>query len=135
MKSEIYHIDINVSDIKKSGEFYKKMLGAMGYDEIHEYPDTVGIGKKDGGNWFWLHQVTEPYVKDGYHRKRIGMNHIAFGLENKEAVDAFVEHFLKANSVPALYETPRAFPEYTPTYYAVFFEDPDRIKIEVASNS
>ena len=30
-----------------------------------------------------------------------------------------------------LYGTPREFPEYAPGYYAVFFEDPDRIKLEV----
>lgn len=28
--------------------------------------------------------------------------------------------------------TPREFPDYRPGYYAVFFEDPDRLKLEVA---
>ena len=31
----------------------------------------------------------------------------------------------------SLYRTPREFPEYRPGYYAVFFEDPDRLKLEV----
>ena len=31
----------------------------------------------------------------------------------------------------ALYGTPREFPEYRPGYYAVFFEDPDRLKLEI----
>jgi hypothetical protein len=33
--------------------------------------------------------------------------------------------------LPPLYETPREFPEYRPGYYAVFFEDPDRLKLEI----
>jgi hypothetical protein len=31
-----------------------------------------------------------------------------------------------------LYGGPREYPEYAAAYYAVFFEDPDRIKLEVA---
>lgn len=30
------------------------------------------------------------------------------------------------------YDTPREFPEYTRGYCAVFFEDPDRLKLEIA---
>jgi hypothetical protein len=31
-----------------------------------------------------------------------------------------------------LYEGPGEYPEYHRGYYAVYFEDPDRIKLEVA---
>jgi catechol 2,3-dioxygenase-like lactoylglutathione lyase family enzyme len=47
-------------------------------------------------------------------------------------VDRFRREFLDARGVPTLYGTPRDFPEYSPGYYAVFFEDPDRLKLEVA---
>ena len=31
-----------------------------------------------------------------------------------------------------VFDEPKAYPEYTPKYYAVFFADPDGIKIEIA---
>lgn len=43
-----------------------------------------------------------------------------------------IDEFLVTNKIPTLYGTPKLFPEYEEGYYAVFFEDPDRIKLEVA---
>ncbi len=60
------------------------------------------------------------------------MNHIAFQVGSKEAVDVFYKDYLVANNIPVLYGGPAHHPEYIPGYYAVYFEDPDRIKLEVA---
>jgi len=46
-------------------------------------------------------------------------------------VDRFRDEFMAPHRLPSLYQTPREFPEYRPGYYAVFFEDPDRLKLEV----
>jgi hypothetical protein len=40
--------------------------------------------------------------------------------------------YLDARRLPTLYGPPREYPEYRPGYYAVFFEDPDRLELEVA---
>jgi hypothetical protein len=37
----------------------------------------------------------------------------------------------KPRGIIALPGTPREFPEYAPAYYAVFFEDADRLKLEI----
>jgi len=47
-------------------------------------------------------------------------------------VDRFVAEFMRPRGIAALYDSPREYPEYRPGYYAVFLEDPDRLKIEVA---
>lgn len=47
-------------------------------------------------------------------------------------VDAFVNDFLTPRQIEPLYGGAKAYPEYTPGYYAVYFEDPDRIKVDVA---
>jgi hypothetical protein len=47
-------------------------------------------------------------------------------------VDVFVADFLRPRDIAPLYDSPREYPEYRPGYYAVFFEDPDRLKLEVA---
>ena len=61
-----------------------------------------------------------------------GINHLAFWVARRDDVDRFRDEFLLARGLPVLYGTPREFPEYRPGYYAVFFEDPDRLKLEVA---
>lgn len=44
-------------------------------------------------------------------------------------MNGFLEHIILNISDP---KKSFPFPQYTPDYYAVFFEDPDRIKLEVA---
>ena len=46
-------------------------------------------------------------------------------------IDRFRAEFMTPRKLAALYGTPREFPEYRPGYYAVFFEDPDRLKLEI----
>jgi catechol 2,3-dioxygenase-like lactoylglutathione lyase family enzyme len=56
---------------------------------------------------------------------------VAFRVDRREDVDRFRAEFLAPRGLGTLYGTPREFPEYRPGYYAVFFEDPDRLKVEV----
>lgn len=70
----------------------------------------------------------EKYISAGFHRKRTGLNHLAFYASSKEEVDRFHKDVLVKNGIPCLYENG---PSGDDDYYAVFFEDPDRIKLEV----
>jgi hypothetical protein len=53
---------------------------------------------------------------------------VAFLAADRAVVDAL------ANEIPAwggaILDAPREYPEYVPGYYAVFFTDPDGIKLE-----
>ncbi|MGH7326498.1 MAG: hypothetical protein ACREJ9_17900 [Candidatus Rokuibacteriota bacterium] len=86
----------------------------------------------NGGTDFWIIATPAERRGRGFHRKNIGMNHVAFRVDNRQAVDTFQREFLVARRIAPLYGGPRAYPEYAPGYYAVFFEDPDRLKIEIA---
>ena len=70
-----------------------------------------------------------------FHRKNTGLNHIAFKVGSKQEVDNFSNNFLSDKKQIILYNSPKEYPEYTEDYYAVFFEDPDRIKLEVMYHS
>jgi catechol 2,3-dioxygenase-like lactoylglutathione lyase family enzyme len=129
MNSKIGHIYLYVSDLQKSEGFYKEFLEILGYKETVN--EDWGCAFKKDDTSIWLEQAPEEYVKDGYHRKRVGLNHLAFRVDSKEDVDIFSEKFLKKKNIDTLYDTPKLFPEYSDNYYAVFFEDPDRIKLEV----
>ncbi len=129
MRSFLYHIQINVSDKDKSFGFYKDFLKCLGYEFIYEGENDFGM--TNGGTDFWIVETSKEHKKVGFHRKRTGINHISFGVASREEVDKFINKFLTPRGIKPLYDSPREYPEYTKGYYAVFFEDPDRIKIEV----
>ncbi len=129
MKSFVYHIQISVSDSTKSFSFYKDLLGYLDYKISCE--DETTLGMANGTCDVWVIQTDENYKENKYHRKNVGLNHIALGVYSKDDVDKFVEEFLKPRNINPLYNSPKEFKEYQEGYYAVYFEDPDRIKLEV----
>lgn len=58
-----------------------------------------------------------------------GIHHIAFQVDEREVIDKLWKD-LKLNGYHIL-DDPREYPEYAENYYAVFFEDPDGIKLEL----
>jgi catechol 2,3-dioxygenase-like lactoylglutathione lyase family enzyme len=133
MKAMLKHLQLNVSDFARSSSFYKDLLGYFGYKVISEGGDYLGLHGE--GVDFWIMAVDPAHTSAPFHRKHAGLNHLAFSVTSKEDVDRFHTEFLTAKNIPTLYETPKAFPEYTPDYYAVFFEDPGRLKLEVTFHS
>lgn len=130
MNSKISHIYLYVSDLKKSYAFYKSLLEYLNYREIVN--EDWGFAFSRGDTSIWFEKARKGHIEKGFHRKRIGLNHLAFKVDSKEDVDKFHNQFLKPNDISTLYGSPKALPEYTEKYYAVYFEDPDRIKLEVA---
>jgi catechol 2,3-dioxygenase-like lactoylglutathione lyase family enzyme len=61
----------------------------------------------------------------------VGLNHISFWVPSKLLVDVFYKEYLLSHSIRALYGAPKRYDEYRQGYYAVYFEDPDRLKLEV----
>ncbi len=129
MKTSLYHIQLNISDAKKSIPFYKDLFGYFEYRIIDESESHLGVS--NGTTDFWLIETEEPFKTSIFHRKNTGVNHLAFKVETREDVDRFIEKFLKPRNIVPLYNSPKGYPEYSENYYAVYFEDPDRIKLEV----
>jgi glyoxylase I family protein len=61
-------------------------------------------------------------------RQSPGVHHIAFAAPTRLAVDDLYQT-LSAMHATVL-DPPRDYPQYEPGYYAVFFLDPDGIKLE-----
>jgi catechol 2,3-dioxygenase-like lactoylglutathione lyase family enzyme len=117
----IDHISIRVSDYEVSKAFYSRLMEFLGFRIEAEYPGTMGW--TNGITLFWIGQAdhkTKPRPGDP------GLHHYAFRLRNRKDVDdldAFLRDELKATIAdPA--------GEYYDDYYAVFFLDPDGIKLE-----
>ena len=130
MKASVYHVQLNVTDAGVSVPFYRELLAYLEYRVTHDGGDILGMS--NGTTDFWILQTTADRAGAGFHRKNPGLNHVAFRVGSAGDVDRFHDEFLKARGVPVLYGGPRDYPEYRPGYHAVFFEDPDRLKVEVA---
>lgn len=133
MHASLSHIQVNVANAGESFPFYRDFLAQIGWEVVDESDEHIGA--TDGAVTLWLIQAGEKYASDPFHRKHAGLNHLAFVLGDAEEVDAFKKEFLDAQGIPTLYGSPKLFPEYGDGYYAVYFEGPDRIKIEVLSSS
>ena len=129
MNAFVYHVQINVG-APGAIAFYRALFGFLDYRVMAETHDHLGVS--NGTTDFWM--VATPAERRGarFHRKNSGLNHVCFGERERGDVDRFVDDFMRPRSIAPLYETPREFPEYRPGYYAVFFEDLDRLKIEIA---
>jgi len=125
----LHHIEIYVSDLEKTKFFWTWLLLKLGYHIRNEWAE--GITYILDESYIVFVQTEEKYLKDGFHRKRIGLNHLAFHVENREKVDEFTEE-LKAKNITILYQDRHPYAGGK-DYYAVFFEDPDRIKVELVA--
>lgn len=122
-------MQLNVRDAATSLPFYRDLLGFLEFRPVYDEGGVAGFS--DGRTDLWLMATLPAHEATGFHRKRPGLNHVAFRVPARADVDRFSREFLGRRGLPALYDTPREFPEYAPGYYAVFFEDPDRVKLEV----
>lgn len=116
----IDHISIRVSDYEKSKAFYSKLFEFLGFEISDEYPGTIG----------WTNGKTRYWIAGAEGRKKykvgdVGLHHYAFQLRSRRDVDA-LQTFLEKEGIRIVDPAD----EYYEDYYAVFFLDPDGIKLE-----
>ena len=128
-ENPIHHFQINVSDIRRSSKFYADLLGRLGFAKVFEESSIVEW--KRSGTRIIIIQVPKRFLEERYHRKQVGLNHIAFRAPTRAFVDEFCRDYLVPEKIPVLYGGAKEWPDYDPGYYAVYFEDPDRIKLEL----
>ena len=125
----LHHIEINVSNLPKTVDFWSWLLGELGYESFQQWDG--GQSWRLADTYIVFVQTNEKYADVTYHRSAVGLNHLAFHAESKEHVDRLTNS-LRERCVPILYEDRHPYAG-GPDHYAVFFEDPDRIKVEVVA--
>jgi catechol 2,3-dioxygenase-like lactoylglutathione lyase family enzyme len=121
----IEHIDLTVNDLARSTIFYDLVMPALGFRRL---PDN------DRNNIRWanahLSFAIRPAAADAeFDRYQVGLHHLAFRAKSRAAIDEF-HRFLVREHLPIL-DTPAEYPQYGPNYYAIFFGDPDGMKLEL----
>jgi len=117
------HIDLRVRDFIRARDFYARILPALGF-----------IRDRSDAEWgtFYAPGQDRPeaflgFTEDSQHRPN--GTRIAFWAESRAEVDRFAEIAREAGARNL--EGPELCTEYSPGYYAFFFEDPDGNKLEI----
>jgi catechol 2,3-dioxygenase-like lactoylglutathione lyase family enzyme len=117
------HLVLSVSNLARSKDFYNKVLGFLGFKLKYE-GDMAGWS--NGKTLFWIAAADARGRKHKYRKGDIGFHHYAFELDSRDAVDA-LGAFLTKNGMTVL-DPPGEY--YGRNYYAVYFADPDGMKLE-----
>lgn len=125
----LHHVEIYVSDLKKSSDFWGWFLSQLGYAKFQSWAE--GVSWKLGDTYLVFVQTEKEYQDQPYHRKRTGLNHLAFHAASRAQVDEMTAA-LKERGINVLY--PDKHPHADGKNYAIFFEDPDRIKVELVAS-
>jgi glyoxylase I family protein len=126
----VHHVDLVVSSIERSLPFYRDLLAPLGYHGISEVRgergETIyylwGPGSSIG--------LREAKTSGGglYDRYAVGLHHLALEAASRAAVDERATWLRETGA--ELESEPREY-AYELGYYAVFFYDPDGMKLEI----
>ena len=126
----LHHVDLVVSSIERSLPFYRELLAPLGFHRIGEVEGERGetIWYLSGpGSSIGLREA-QSEREQPLDRYEVGLHHLALEASSRAAVDERASwlrsHGAEIESGPEEYG-------YSPGYYAVFFFDPDGIKLEI----
>jgi catechol 2,3-dioxygenase-like lactoylglutathione lyase family enzyme len=125
----LHHIEIYVSDLSKSIKFWEWFLTELDYKQYQKWDG--GISWKYGETYIVFVQAESRFSDVPFHRCRVGLNHLAFHAKSKEHVNELTVK-LEERGIKVLYPKKHPFAGGE-NHYAVYFEDPDRIKVEVVA--
>ncbi len=125
----IDHVYLSVRDLARSTRFYDGVMEVLGYrrvdgpiggdPHVHYYNRQFGFSLRPARAGTPAH---DPYAP--------GLHHFCFRVIDAPAVDQAAAE-LRAAGVSVT--DARLYPEYAPDYYAVFFDDPDGIRLEITN--
>ena len=132
MRGVIHHLDLTVRDPGQVFAFYDAILSALGY-RLERKSDrgfdwnlqsplgvhSIGVVKASGEGAQRPHDRYSP-----------GLHHVAWGVDSREEVDRMYEVVQRIGA--KVLDAPADYPQYNNGggYYAVFFADPDGLKLE-----
>lgn len=123
MKTRCFdHVDLRVSNLATALPFYEQVLPAIGFSDRSTGENWITF-TAEGGEKPEFFGITE----DRAHRPN--GTRIAFWADTREEVDRLAEVVREAGGL--VLEGPELCRDYSPNYYAFFFEDPSGNKLEI----
>ncbi|MCX7592848.1 MAG: VOC family protein [Fischerella sp.] len=122
----INHVALTVSDLERSEAFYNTLLEFLGYEQGEKTPQLILWASPNGV--ITISPSNAESANQKCDRYSPGLHHLAFSADSREQVDKLhqllIEHGVEILDPPAEYD-------YLPSYYALYFLDPDGIKLEL----
>src|SRR6187401_2024198 len=123
MKTRFFdHIDLRVKNREKAQRFYGQVLPAIGFTQEHSDEEWGAFYIPGDGKLPFF-----GFTEDPKHEPN--GNRISFWADTHEEVDRVAEVVRSAGG--KVLEGPELCRDYTPDYFALFFEDPDGNKLEI----
>ena len=123
----VHHVFLTVNDLRRSRSFYDALMPRLGYPGLCDAGAVLGFLGPGGS--IWLKQADPRFSGDTFSKDRVGLCEVAFRAESRAQIDALARDVTAWGGT--ILDPPREYPEYVPGYYAVFFADPDGIKLEL----
>jgi glyoxylase I family protein len=134
-RAVVDHLDLVVSNLQRSLDFYRELLAPLGWTweaqisgERGEPVHYLGGEPPERPVALSLRERQSDAHATPYDRYAVGIHHLAFAAASRAVVDErhnwLVERRAEIESPPREYQ-------YSAGYYAVFFYDPDGIKLEI----
>jgi catechol 2,3-dioxygenase-like lactoylglutathione lyase family enzyme len=128
----VHHVDLVVSDAERSLGFYRELLGPLGWH---------GVSNQTGEQGETIHYLYGPGSSIGLRespsgpsglpvdRYCVGLHHLCLEAPDHDALEQAAERLRGLGAT--ITDGPRHFPEYREGYHALFFQDPDGLKLEL----
>jgi glyoxylase I family protein len=129
----INHLALTVTKLEQSSGFYDKVLGLAGYTRQEVPEATQQLMKTPLLAWtsangaITMRSAKGENLRKPHDRTAPGLNHLALTAESRAEVDRM--HDLLKEIGAHILDPPAEYP-YFPGYYAIYFADPDGIKLE-----
>ncbi len=123
----IDHIYLAVSDLGVSEAFYDRVMPALGFRK-----NRFVIGGDPHVQYYnrLFGFVLRPARGGRHDAYAPGLHHLCLRVDTEADVDAAAAA-LRALGVDV--SEPRHYPDYAPDYCAIFFQDPDGIRLEITN--
>lgn len=123
----LHHLSLTTSRMPEGRRFYNAVLGPLGYEPAMA---TDRLSTWHGPQPEILLFEVEGDDSEPHTLGRPGWHHAAFSVDSRDTVLAV--HKAVVDGEWTVVHEPREYPEYSEGYFAVFVEDPDGIRVEVA---
>jgi glyoxylase I family protein len=124
----IDHIYLTVSDLDRSEKYYDVLMDCIGFRKNHfQFGTEKHIQYYNRHFGIVLRPTRSAKPHDPYAP---GLHHLCLRVESEQDVRAAARR-LEENGISV--SEPRHYPEYAPDYFAVYFSDPDGIRLEITN--
>ena len=130
MGARVHHVDLSIRNVAAAEPLYDLVLTQIGYVKGKPYPDGGGEWDLADGTSIGIRPTTGANAAREHDRYSSGLHHLAWSAPSRADVDALHARLVAFGAT--ILDPPAEYPRYNGGrgYYAVFFADPDGLKLE-----